>query len=105
MLCLNHHGNSARVEGLHERVCHLESKVFLDLQSARKYVHNACHLGKTDDFSIWNVGNVRPADKREQVMFAQGIKFNILDQYNLARIGIEKRIVDDFLETLPVAIG
>ena len=38
------------------------------------------------------------------MMFAQGVKLNVLDQDNLARIRLENRIVNNLIEVLPITL-
>ena len=38
-------------------------------------------------------------------MFAHRVKLDVFDQNDLARVRIENRVVDDVVQTLPVAVG
>src|SRR6266542_971611 len=42
--------------------------------------------------------------KRKQMVLAQRIQLNVLDQNDLARIRFENRIVNDLIEVLPIAL-
>ena len=51
-----------------------------------------------------NIGDMRPADKRQQMMFAHRVKLDVFDQNDLARVGIEDRAVNDLIEILPITL-
>ena len=105
MFCLHHDGDAVGLETIHERLRDLGRQVFLNLQTARENIDNARHLREADDFPVRNVGNVGAADEREQMMLAHRVKLDVLNQNNLARVGIENRVVDDLFHALAIALG
>jgi hypothetical protein len=48
---------------------------------------------------------VRPADEGKQMMLAQRIKLDVLDQNDLARLRLEDGIVNNLFEVLPITLG
>src|SRR5881392_3336279 len=104
MFRLHDDRHSGWLKTIHERFGDLRSEIFLDLQTARKDINNAGNLGKTDDFSIWNVSYVRTSYKRQQMVFAQRIKFDVFDQNDFACGRSKDGIVDNLLEILAVAL-
>src|SRR5947207_13691180 len=77
----------------------------MDLQPASKDINNACHLRKTDHSAIRNVSDMRLADERQQMVFAQGIKLDVFHEDDLARFRVEDRVIDDVVQVLAVTIG
>jgi hypothetical protein len=63
-------GHTGRLKTIHERLGDLCGKILLDLQTARVDIDDAGDLGEANDFSIWNVGHMRAANEREQMMLA-----------------------------------
>src|SRR5436190_7759138 len=102
MLRFDDDSDTGRPQRLHQRVGDLDSKVLLDLEPAREHVHNARHFRQTDDFSIWNVGDVRFPYERQEMMLTHGVKLDVLHQHDLARLGIEDRVVNQSVEALAV---
>jgi len=104
MFCFHHDGDAVRLETIHERFRDLRRKIFLNLQTAREDIDNARHFREPDDFSVRNISDVRAADEREQMMFAQRVKLDVFDENDLARLGIEDSIVNDLLHALAVTL-
>src|SRR5438552_17827626 len=104
MFRFHHHCHAGRFETSHERLSDLSSKIFLNLQATRETNHNARHLGKANHFPIRDIGDVRPSDERKQMMLTQGIKLDILDQNDLARIRLENSVINDLVEVLPITL-
>src|SRR5947207_15019028 len=77
----------------------------MDLQPASKDINNACHLRKTDHGAIRNVSDMRLADERQEMVFAQRIKLDVFHEDDLARFRIEERVIDDVVQVLAVTIG
>ena len=83
----------------------MRGQIFLDLQATRENIDDPRHLRKPDDFAVWNICDVRAADEREEMMFAERVKFDVFDQDDLARLRIEDRIVNDLFDALAIALG
>ena len=86
MLRFHNDCDTRRLQTIHERFSNLSGEIFLNLQTPRKNIDNARDFGEADDFSVWDVSHVTPADERQQVVFAQRIKLDVFDEDNLARL-------------------
>src|SRR5206468_5032480 len=100
----HHHRYARGFETSHERLSNLCGEIFLDLQATRKDIDNARDFGKANHFPVGNVGDVHPTNEWKQMMLAQRIKLNVLDQNDLARVGFENSIVDDCVEVLAITL-
>ena len=90
--------DAGRMQRFHQGIGNLNGQLLLDLQTTRENIHNPRDLGKADDFAIRDVGDVRPADERQQMMLAHRIELDVLDQNDLARIGIEDGAINNLIE-------
>ena len=99
------HRDACRLQARHQRLGDLSGEILLDLQSPRVNIDNARDFGEADDFSIRNVSDVRAPDKGQKMVLAQRIELDVFDQDDLARFGIEDRIVDNVIEILPIALS
>src|SRR5262249_28082775 len=70
----------------------------------RENINNARDLRNANYFSIGNVSDVSPADKRQQVMFAHRIELDVFYENDLACFGAEDCAIDDLSEVLAVSI-
>src|SRR5712691_9721414 len=100
-----HHRDTRRLQARHERLGDLSGEIFLNLQTPRINIDNPRHFGEANDFSVWNVSDVRAPDEWQQMVLAQRVKLNVFDQDDFARVGIEDRIVDNVIEVLPIALS
>src|SRR2546423_2755332 len=105
MLGLDDNRDAYGPQRFHQRISDLNSQVLLDLETAREHIDDPSNFGETNDFAIGNVSDVRPAHERQQMMLAHRVKFDVFDEDDLARIGIEDRVVNQNIETLAVAIS
>ena len=103
VLGLDHHGHAQGAGHLQYRVGDLAAEVFLDLQAARVHVDNPRHLRQAQHFAARDIRNMGLADKRQQVMFAQRVELDVLDQHHFAVVGAEQGTVGDFFECLFIA--
>jgi len=62
---------------------HLRRQALLELQLAREQLHDARQLGEPDDPRVGQVGDVRDAVKRQQVVHAQRVKRDVADDHEL----------------------
>ena len=104
MLCFHDHCYAGRFETSHEPFGNLRGKIFLDLQAPGENIDNARHLGKADHFPVRNVGDVRPTNEWKQMMLTERIKLDVLNQYDLTRVRLEDRMINDFAEILSVSL-
>src|SRR5690349_10993507 len=103
MFCFDYHADARRMQCFHERIGYLNSELLLDLQTARKHVHDPCDLGKSNYFPARDVGDVGAPNKWKKMMLTHRVELDVLDQNDLARVGTEDCAVDDFVQILAVA--
>ena len=97
-------GDAQRVQGLLDAVADLFGQAFLDLQATGEGLHDAGHLGQAGDFALGDVRDVRLADKRQHVMFAQGEKLDVLDDDHMIVRFLKQSALDDGLTVLEVSL-
>ena len=90
---------------LHQRFSDLPGQVLLHLQAAGENIHHPRDLGKADNLSIGQIPDVTLAEKRQQMVLAQGIQFDILTMIISSLSDGEKGVVDDLADVLVVAAG
>src|SRR6266481_4621098 len=73
MFRLHDYSDAVGLETFHERLGNLRGEIFLNLQTPRKNIDNACDFRQTDHFSVRNIRYVRASDERQQMMLAQGV--------------------------------
>ena len=88
---------------MHHCIGDLAAEVFLDLQAARIHVDNPRNLRQAQHFAAWDIRHMRLADKRQQVVFAQRVQLDVLDQHHFAVVGAEQGTVGDFFQRLFIA--
>ncbi|MNQ94424.1 hypothetical protein D3C85_1099420 [compost metagenome] len=100
MLGLDHHGNTQGTGDLRDGIGDLAAEVFLDLQAAGIHVDDTRDLGQAQHFTVGNIGNVRLADERQQMVFAQRIQFDVPHQDHFTVIGAEQGTIGDLFQGL-----
>ena len=95
----------ARLDRLLDGLRDLDGEPFLDLQAARVDVDEARDLGEADHLPVRQVGDVRLAVEREQVVLAQGVHVDVLDHHHLVVGDGEEGLVQDLVRILRVAAG
>ena len=83
----------------------LPGEVFLDLQATGEHVDDARDLRQAEHFAGGDVGDVGLADEGQQVVLAQRIQLDVLDDHHLVVVGGEQRAVDDLVQRLLVAVA
>lgn len=104
MFCFNDDRDADGMKNAHDRVGYLRGEIFLDLQAPSEEIDDARELGKANHFSVRDVGHMRLADERQQMVFAHGIKLDVFHEDDLARVGCEDRIVDQLIEVLSITL-
>ena len=61
------------------------------------------NLAEADDLGARDVGDVALAEERQQVVLAQAVEVDVLDDHHLAVIDGEQRVVEDFVDVHVVA--
>ncbi|MCY1527335.1 hypothetical protein D9M68_623990 [compost metagenome] len=104
MFGLDHHGYAGGAGHLLNRFGDLPGQGFLDLQAPRIHVDDARDLRQPEHLAGGDVGDMRLADKRQQVMLAQRVQLDVLDDHHLIVVGGEQRAVDHFFQALLVTM-
>ncbi len=76
---------------------------FLELQAARITVHEPSKLAHAEYFTARDVSYVTYAEKREHVMFAQAVDFNIPGNDHVVAFLTENRVLENALRVLMIA--
>ena len=67
---------------------------FLHLQPARKHIDNARDFAEPDNLAIRDVGDMGAADERQQMMLAQAVILDIVDDDHIGVFDMEDGVVD-----------
>ena len=123
MARLHDDGDALGLEDLHDGVGDFLGQAFLDLEAARVHLGDAGELGEADDGVGGDVANVHLqimglaigcarggtetclAGKGYEVVLAQTVNFDILDNNHFVVALVEKRIVYDVFHVDLVALG
>ena len=90
---------------VHDRVGDLVGQPLLHLQPAGEDVHDPRHLGQAEDLAVGDVGDVGPAEERQQVVLAQRVELDVAHHdHALVRL-LEHRVADRVGHRHPVALG
>src|SRR5688572_17909062 len=100
-----YHRDPERVDLLEDRLGHLVGEPFLDLQPARKCVHQAGDLAETDDVPLRDVGDVALAEKWQQMVLAEAVEIDVLDDHHLAVIDGEQCAIEDGVDIGVISAG
>ena len=80
---------------LHEQVRDLLGEALLDLEAAGVHVDDARHLREPDDAPVGDVGDRRRAEERQQVVLAERVERDVLDDDHLAVVDLEDGAVEE----------
>src|SRR5262249_4403892 len=105
VLCFDDDGHAKRIELLHDGICDLVRKPFLNLKSSCVDVYQTGEFGNTNDLVMRDIGDVGFTEEGQQVMFAKGIKINIPLNDHLFVVFGEKGVIDDLCRILLIALG
>ncbi len=94
-----------RPDLLAERLGDLVGQPFLHLQAAREDLDEARDLAQPDDAALRDVGDVASAEERQQVMLAETVEVDVLDDHHLVIIDGEERVVEDGVDVGGVTAG
>src|SRR5436190_18839057 len=87
---LDDHGDADRRNLLADRIGDLVREPLLNLQPAAEHVDQPWNLAQPDDAGTRNVGDVALSEKRQQMVLAQAIEVDVLDDDHLAIIDGEQ---------------
>ena len=85
------------------RLGDLGGQPLLHLQAAREHVDQAGDLAQADHLPLRQVGDVALAEKRQQVMLAQAVEVDVLDDHHLVIIDSEQCVVEHRVDVGGVA--
>ena len=103
MIGLDDDPDAEGFERRHQRVGDLIGQPFLHLEPTRKHVDEAGDLGQPDDFTVWQVGDVRFAEERQHVMLAERVQLDVAHEDHRVVGFREHRVADDALGRLAIA--
>ncbi|CEI19623.1 hypothetical protein PAMH19_5013 [Pseudomonas aeruginosa] len=103
VLGLDHHRDAEGAGDLLDRLGDLPAHVLLDLQAAGVHVDDPRDLRQAEHLAVRDIGHVGLADEGQQVVLAERVQLDVLDQYHFAVVGAEQGTVDDFFQALLVA--
>jgi MFS family permease len=98
-------GDAERIELLPERFRNLVGHPLLDLQPSRKHIYEPGNLAQADHPRTGDVSDVALAEKRQQVVLAQAVEVDILDDHHLVVIDGEERVVQHLVDVGVIAAG
>ena len=101
----HHHRHAERRDLLADRVGNLVRQALLNLQPAAEHVDEPRDLAEPDHLAARNVGDVALAEERQQMVLAQAVEVDVLDDHHLAIIDREQRVVQDFVDVGLVSAG
>lgn len=97
------HNHSFRTEFLHHNLADLRCHALLNLQAARIEINQPGELAEADCLSVGDISHGYFAEKRQDVVFAQGIELYVLDNDHARAFVSENSVVNQFVGILPVA--
>src|SRR5690606_27020034 len=79
MRSFNNHSNTQWLQGSFYSIQDLGSQSFLHLQAAGIYIYNPCNFTQSGYPAVGYISNMRFAKKRQHMMFAHAVYFDILN--------------------------
>src|SRR5258708_32126833 len=83
----------------------LTGHALLNLQAAGKHIDHARNLAKPQNTFVRQVSNVGLAEERQQVMFAQAKKLDVLHNHHFVVGHAKRRAVQDMIQVLVITAG
>ena len=103
MLRADDDADPLRVGLLHDGVRDLLRQLLLDLQAPREHVDDARELRDAEHLALRDVADGALAVERQQVMLAERVELDVLQDHHVVRAARELRAVHDGLQALAVA--
>mmetsp|Transcript_29315 Transcript_29315/g.97021 ORF Transcript_29315/g.97021 Transcript_29315/m.97021 type:complete len:304 (-) Transcript_29315:16-927(-) len=100
---LDDDADAAGPAGLGDGLGDLRREPLLHLQALREHVGDARELGQAQDLAVGDVGDVALAEEGHDVVLAERVELDVLDEDHLAVVLGEDRAVEHVLEALRVA--
>src|SRR5487761_94683 len=105
MPCLDDHADALWADASLNGLRDLVRQPLLNLQPPRVHVHQPRHFAQADHLFRRNVRDMASAEERKQVMLAQAIHFDVLDDHHFVIAHAEHRTIQKFLRVLSVTAG
>src|SRR3981189_2323501 len=87
---LDDNADALRFDRVLDRLRNLRGQPLLDLQAARERFDETRYFAQTDDFSVWDIGHVQLAKKRQKMVLAQAEHFDVFYDHHLVVIDSEQ---------------
>jgi hypothetical protein len=102
---LHDDADAERPDLVAQRLGDLTGQSFLHLQAARKDLDQARDFAEPNDTALRYVGDMTFSEKRQQVMLAEAIEVDVLDDHHLVIIDAEERVVEDGVDVGRIALS
>src|SRR5467141_985605 len=93
MAGFDNHADPLRSDFFLDGLRDLAGHALLNLQPARKHIHDARNLAEPQHTLVWQIGHVGLAEERQQVVFAEAEEFDVLHDDHLVVGHAERRAV------------
>src|SRR6266851_335397 len=101
----DNHADALRSNFFLDGRCDLVGQAFLNLQPARKHIHDARNLAEPQNALVRQIGHVGFAEEWQHVVFAEAEEFDVLNDDHLVVGHAERRAIQDMIQVLVVAAG
>ena len=91
---LDHDPDTKRVQNGRHSFCNLIGEPLLDLQSTAEDLDQPRDLAEADHLITGQIGHVTFPEEGQQMMLAQAVEVDVLDDHHLAVVDGEQRVVD-----------
>src|SRR5438876_852100 len=105
MAGFNDDANALRSDFFLDRVRNLAGQALLNLEAPCESVHQTGDLAKPQDALVREIGYMRLAKKRQQVMFAKAEELDVLHDDHVVVGHVESRSIQYMIQVLVVAAG
>ena len=102
---LHDDADAERPDLVAQRLGDLAGQALLHLQAAREDLDQARDFAEPDDAALRYVSDVTFSEKRQQVMLAEAIEVDVLDDHHLVIIDAEERVVEDGVDVGRIALS
>ena len=104
MAGLDHHRHPNRLQVPLQAFRDLTGHALLDLQAAAVHLDQSRHLAQADDPAVRDVAHVDPSIEGQEMMLAQRVHLDVLDQDHVAVGLVEEGVAEDVLLGHVVAV-
>src|SRR6266404_6903505 len=100
---LDDYADALRFDGVLDRLRDLRGQPLLDLQAARESFDEARYFAQADDFSVWDIGDVYLAKKRQKVVLTKAEHFDVFYDHHFVVVDREQCLAQKRLGIVLVA--